>query len=85
MVEVDFTLPEHGATNVMTWKCHVYNSSKGRYDMILVSYIKNRISLNLKISDHVIKADDGLLKGLQHPWVVWVCISLKKYREITPE
>ena len=35
-VEVDFTLPDLSAVNVVTWKCHVYDSNKGRYDIILV-------------------------------------------------
>ena len=38
-VEVDFTLPEISADNVVTWKCHVDESTKGRYDMILERYI----------------------------------------------
>ena len=29
-VKVDFTLPELSATNAVTWKCHVDNSTKGR-------------------------------------------------------
>ena len=38
-VEVDFTLPKLIAANVVTWKCHVDDSSKGRYDMILGRYL----------------------------------------------
>ena len=34
-VEVKFTLPELSATNVVTWKCHVDDSDKGRNCMIL--------------------------------------------------
>ena len=34
-VKVDFTLSELSATNVVTWKCHVYDSVKGRYYIIL--------------------------------------------------
>ena len=34
-VKIDFTLPALSATNVVTWNCHVDDSSKGRYDMIL--------------------------------------------------
>ena len=34
-VKIDFTLPALSATNVVTWNCHVYDSDKGRYDMIL--------------------------------------------------
>ena len=38
-VEIDFTLPTLSATNVTTCKCHVDDSSKGRYDMILGRYL----------------------------------------------
>ena len=34
-VKIYFTLPELNATKIMTWNCHVYESAKGRYDMIL--------------------------------------------------
>ena len=34
-IEVDFTLPELSVTNVVVWKCHVDDSTKGSYDMIL--------------------------------------------------
>ena len=33
-VNVDFTLPALSATNVVTWKCHLEDSVKGRYYMI---------------------------------------------------
>ena len=34
-VKVDFTLPELSMANVVTWKFHVDDSTKGRYAMIL--------------------------------------------------
>ena len=34
-IKLDFTLPALSATNVVTWKCHVYDSARGRNDMIL--------------------------------------------------
>ena len=34
-VKVDFTSPALSATNLATWNCHVYESDKGRYDIIL--------------------------------------------------
>ena len=34
-VKVDFTLPALSATNFVTWRCHVDDSAKGGYDMIL--------------------------------------------------
>ena len=38
-VKIDFTLPALSATNVVTWNCHVDESVKGRYDMILGQYL----------------------------------------------
>ena len=35
-VELDFTLLTLIATNDATWKCHMDDSAKGRYDMILL-------------------------------------------------
>ena len=34
-VKVDFTLPELSATKIVTWNCHVDESAKGIYGMIL--------------------------------------------------
>ena len=34
-VKIYFTSPALIATNILTWKCHVDDSTKGRYDMIL--------------------------------------------------
>ena len=47
----------------MTCKCHVDDSAKGRYDMILGWDILTELLLNLKFSEHVIEADDGTFKG----------------------
>ena len=33
--KIDFTLPKISTTNVVTWKCHIGEFTKGRYDMIL--------------------------------------------------
>ena len=59
-----FTLPALSAMNVMTWKCHVDNSTKGRYDMMLGKYVLTELGLNIKLSDNVIEADDGTFKGI---------------------
>ena len=68
-VKADFTLPSLSATNVVTCKYYVYESSKGRYDMILGRYLLTESGLNLKFSEHVIKADDGHFKGSTAPVV----------------
>ena len=74
---MDFTLPELSATNVVTCKCHVNDSSKGRYDIILGRDILIEFGLNLKFFDHIIEADGGLLKGLQQPWLIWLRTNCK--------
>ena len=38
-LKVYFTLPTLSATNIVTWNCNVYESTMGRYDMILVQDI----------------------------------------------
>ena len=62
-VWVDFTLPALRATNVVTWKCHVDNFARGRYDMILGRGLWTELVLNIKNSEHVIEADDGPFIG----------------------
>ena len=44
-------------------------STKGRYDMILGPDILTELVLNLKFSEHVIKAYDGTFKGSTTPMV----------------
>ena len=66
---MDFTLPEFRAMNDVTWKWHVDDFAKGRYNTILGRDILTEIWLNVKSSDHVIEADDGPLKGIETPIV----------------
>ena len=73
---MEFTLPTLSVTNVVIWKCHLDDSAKGRYDMILGQDLFTELGLSLKFSDHIIEADDGLLKGIQHPWLIWVRMTL---------
>ena len=53
-VKVDLTLPKLSATNVVTWKFHVDDSAKGRYDMTLGRYLFTEFGLILKFSEKVI-------------------------------
>ena len=53
------------------------DSAKERYDMILGRNILIALGLNLKLSGHVIEADDGPLKGLTSPMVDLVMYQLK--------
>ena len=63
-VKVDFTLPTLSTTNVVMWECHVDDSAKGRLYMILERDILTELGLM------------GILKGLQHPWLIWVRMYL---------
>ena len=68
-VKVDFTLPALSETNVVTWKCHVDDSTKSSYHMILGCYLLTKLVLNLTLSDHIIKAYDGPFKVSTTPMV----------------
>ena len=68
-LKVDFTLPALSATNLVTWNIHVYESTKGRYNMILGQDLLTEIVLNLKLSEHVTEADDGPLNRSTTPMV----------------
>ena len=61
-VNIDLKITALRATNVVTGKCHVYDSAKGRYYMILGRDILTALGLNLELSDHVYEADDGPFK-----------------------
>ena len=74
---MDFTFPEISATNVVTWKCHVDDSAKVKFYMILGWDQLPELGLNLKFYEHVIEVDDELLLGIQHPWLIWVRMHLK--------
>ena len=34
-VKIDFTSPDFGMTKIITWECHMDDSTKSGYDMIL--------------------------------------------------
>ena len=47
-VKVDFTLLALSVKNVMAWKCHVDDFTRGIYDMILCRYILKELGLSFK-------------------------------------
>ena len=47
-VNVEFCLPEFGATKIVTWKCHVSKSANSRYDMILGRDLLTALGFDLK-------------------------------------
>ena len=76
-VKVNFTLHALSATNSVTWNCHVDDSAKGRYNIILRRYLLTELVLNLKFSEHVIEADDGTFEGSTTPMVDFVTYIFK--------
>ena len=46
-VKVEFTLPALSMTNDMMWICHVYESYKVRYNMILGIDLLSELKFNL--------------------------------------
>ena len=53
----------------MTRKYHVYNSTKGRYGIILGRYLLRELGSIIKLSEHVIKVDDGPFKWSTTPMI----------------
>ena len=53
-VQIGFTLPEISAATVETRGFHVYESDKGRYDIILDRYLSIVLVSNIYLFDHVI-------------------------------
>ena len=57
-VKVHFISFKLNVMNVVMWKCHVDDSDKGRYNIILEQDILTDLGSNLIMSEHVIEADD---------------------------
>ena len=62
-VKIDFTLPELSVKQIVMCNFHVYESTQGRYDMMLGKYPLTTLGLYIKVSDNVIEADDGPFNG----------------------
>ena len=56
-VRMEFNLPELIAKKTMTINCHVNDSAKGIYDIILGRDLLTELGLNLKFSNHVIEGN----------------------------
>ena len=78
-VRIDYNLPEFSATKIVMWECHMDESAKGRYDMILGRYILTEVVLNLKHSKHAIKSGDGPLKRSTAPMIDLV---MQKFKDL---
>ena len=86
-VEVYFALPILITTNVGTCKFHVDGSFKDVYDIILGKYLWTELGLHLKLSEHVIEADNVTFQGSTTPMFGLVTNAFKYLNrgEITPE
>ena len=86
-VKLYFTLPAFRGINVVTCICHVNESTKGRYEMILVRDLLTQLGSNLYLSEKFIEADDGHFKGSTTPIIdlgTYIFKDLHRYK-ITPE
>ena len=63
------------------------DSAKVRYNMILVQDLLTELGFNLKLSEHIIKEDDGPFKGYTTPMVNLSAYIFKDLNtgKITPE
>ena len=66
-IKVDFALTALSTTNVVTWNCHIDDSAKGMHNIILGQDLLSALGLNLKLSEHIIEANDGPFKGSTTP------------------
>ena len=81
------TLSEHSATQIVTRNCHVDDSAKGKYYMILGRDLLTALGLNLKVCDHGIEAYGAHFKVYAAPMVGMGMYEFKDLNtgEITPE
>ena len=59
----DFCVPEFSATRILTWKCHVAESAKGWYDIILDKDLLTTLGPDLIFSDNILIGREGPHKG----------------------
>ena len=68
-VNIEFCLPKFSATNIVTWKFHVDESTNGRDYMILGRDLITALGLYLKFSENVIIGREGPCEGCYAPMV----------------
>ena len=86
-VRIDFAWPELSVMKIVMWKCHVDDSNKARYDIVLGVDILTEMGLNLKFCNHVIEGYDRPFKGSTTPVVDMVTHEFTYFKtgKITPE
>ena len=67
--KIYYTLTALSATNDVSWNCHVDDSAKGRYDMIVGQDLLTQLGLNPKFSEHFIEIYDGPFNRSTAPMV----------------
>ena len=68
-VNLDFCLPEFSATKIVTWECHIRESTNSRYDMILGRDLLTALVMDLKFSDNIIIGGEGPYEQFSAPMV----------------
>ena len=86
-VKIDFTLTRLSAKKTVKRNCHMNDSAKGRYDMILGRYLLTDLGLNLNFFDQLIEEYYGYFKGSTAPMVDMGNDEIKDLNtgNITPE
>ena len=68
-MNIDFCQQEFSGTEIVTWKYHIDEYDKGRYDMIMGRYLLTALVPDIYISEHVIIGGDRPFKGCSSPMV----------------
>ena len=79
-MNVDFYLPEFGATKIVTWKCHVGESTNGRTNMIIGRDLLTNLGLDQKFPDNIIIDRERPFKGCS---ASMVDVKNYKFKSIT--
>ena len=66
---VDICLPEFSSMKIVTWKCHLENSTNGGYDMILDRDLLTALLIDINAFDNTILGGEGTYEGCFAPMV----------------
>ena len=67
--KLNFFLQEFSATKIVTWECHVRESTNSRYDMILGRDLLTALGMDMKFSDNIIIGGEGPYEQFSAPMV----------------